>query len=60
MHPAQEYDSAIQKLSYLDIDGYGMKAFLSLPNAGETHISAQAIHPMMICYISVHQGISAQ
>jgi hypothetical protein len=51
---------AIQKLlGHLAVDICGMKDILSFIQE-KPCVSTEVIHHMMLCYISVHQGIAAQ
>ncbi len=58
MNP-QEHRIAIQKSGHLEVDVYGMKDILSLMQE-KPRVSAEVLRPMMLRYISVHQGISAK
>jgi hypothetical protein len=58
MNP-QEHHIAIQKSGHLEVDVHGMKDILSLMQE-KPQVSAEVLRPMMLHYLSVHQGISAQ
>jgi hypothetical protein len=58
MNP-QEHCITIQKSGHLEVDVYSMKDILSLMQE-KPRVSAAVLRPMMLRYISVHQGISAQ
>ena len=58
MNP-QEHRIAIQKSGSLEVDVCGMKDILSMMQE-KPRVKAEVIRPMILRYISVHQGISAQ
>jgi hypothetical protein len=58
MNP-QEHRIAIQRSGSLEVDVGGMKDILSMMQE-KPRVSADVIRPMILRYISVHQGISAQ
>jgi hypothetical protein len=55
----QEHRIAIQKSGYLEVDVGGMKDILSTMQE-KPHVPAKALRPMLLRYVSLHQGISTQ